>query len=198
MCQHWLQKISIRISDYTLRRGWWTVFPLIVTHLLIITIWCDLSPLSKVGPSFVQMFKKRSGALPFQFGEFWSLRGQLCFSKCSNQKKIVHLRGTITSLPSVSLQRNCLFLVIYNRPILPGTFAVEQTHTCTRLNPGDLCENETAVTSTFRQLTLALFPWMGSSIFFAMLLIFWGQLTMWSREFAPLIVGWINENCSEP
>lgn len=125
MCQHWLQKSSILISDYTLRRGWWTVFPLIVTHLLIITIWCDLSPFSKAGPSFVQMFKKRSGALPFQF---WSLCGQLCFSKCSNQKKTVHLRGTITSLLSVPLQRNCLFLVIYNRPILLGTFAVEQTH----------------------------------------------------------------------
>lgn len=63
MCQHWLQKISILISDYALRRGWWTVFPLIVTHLLIITIWCDLSPFSKAGPSFVQMFKKRSAAL---------------------------------------------------------------------------------------------------------------------------------------
>lgn len=134
MCQHWLQKISILISDYALRRGWWTVFPLIVTHLLIITIWCDLSPFSKAGPSFVQMFKKRSAALPVQFGEFWSLCGQLCFSKCSNQKKIVHLRGTITSLPSVPLQRNCLFLVIYNRPILPGTFA-SQANTHTHVHP---------------------------------------------------------------
>lgn len=134
MCQHWLQKISILISDYALRRGWWTVFPLIVTHLLIITIWCDLSSFSKAGPSFVQMFKKRSAALPVQFGEFWSLCGQLCFSKCSNQKKIVHLRGTITSLPSVPLQRNCLFLVICNRPILPGTFA-SQANTRTHVHP---------------------------------------------------------------
>lgn len=129
MCQRWLQKILILISDYTLKRGWWTVFPLIVTHLLIITIWCDLSPFSKEGLSFVQMFKKRSGTLPVQFGQFWSLCGQLCFSKCSNQKEIVHLRGTITSLANASLQWNCLFMVIYSRPILPGTFAGAQTHT---------------------------------------------------------------------
>ena len=180
MCQHWLQKISILISDYTLRRGWWTVFPLIVTHLLIITIWCDLSPFSKEGPSFVQTLQKRSGVLPVLFGEFWFLCGQLCFSKGSNQKIIVHLRGTITSLPSVPLLRNCLFLVIYNRPILLGTFAVEQRHTCTRPNPSDLCENETAYAPTFPQLALALYPWMDSFswslIFFVVLLIFRGQL----------------------
>lgn len=115
MCQHWLQKISILISDYTLRRGWWTVFPLIVTHLLIITIWCDLSPFSKAGPSFVQMFKKRSGALPVQFGEFWSLCGQLCFSKCSNQNCTSqrHCNLIAKSFPSAELP------VSGHRPILP-------------------------------------------------------------------------------
>lgn len=113
---------------------------------------------------------------------------QICFSKCSNQKKIVHLRGTITSLPSVPLQQDCLFLVICNRRIHPGTFAVE--HACTHLNPGDLCENETTVMSTFPQLALTLFPWTDffffprSSIVFMIVNI---PRPNWPRDISPSV-----------
>lgn len=77
MCQHWRQKLSILISDYTPRHEWWTVFPLIVTHLLIITIWCDLSPFSNAGPSFVQMFKKVAALCLFSSGSFEAYVGSL-------------------------------------------------------------------------------------------------------------------------
>lgn len=111
--------------------------------------------------------KKGAALCLFSFGEFWSLCGQLCFSKCSNQKKIVHLRGTITSLPSILLQRNCLFLVICNRPVLPGTFAVEQTHTNTSVpqitswTPVICVKMKTRSRQQFLQLTPTFFPWMG-------------------------------------
>lgn len=54
---------------------------------------------------------------------------------------------------------------------------------CNRPDPGYLCENETAVTSTFSSLSHFFpecIPFPQSSIFFMMLLIFQDQLATWS------------------